>query len=137
MKRIIAMLLALTMVFALCACGNSLSNKQKAEIDKALAGNWYYSEILNWGGAGVYYSFNESKATFGVLVIYNDFSTDSIQLEGTYRIEKDTIEIILDDKDIAKYELDSKFCSLPYEYKDGTITIWNNEKTQQLKRTSE
>ena len=134
MKRVLALLLALTMVFALCACGSS---KQKEGIDKALAGNWYYTEILNWGSAGIYYSFNESKATFGVVVIYNDFSTDGIQLEGTYRINEDTIQIILDNKDIAKYELDSKFCSLPYEYKDGTIIIWNNEKTHQLKRTSE
>ena len=134
MKRVIALLLALATVFALCACGNSLSNKQKEEIDKALAGNWYYTEILNWGGVGVYYSFNDGKATFGVVSLSFDFSTDGIQLEGTYRIEKDTIEIVLDDEDIAKYELDSKFCSLPYEYKDGDITIWNNEKTQRLKR---
>ena len=61
MKRVIALLLALATVFALCACGNSLSNKQKEEIDKALAGNWYYTEILNWGGVGVYYSFNDGK----------------------------------------------------------------------------
>lgn len=136
MKKIIALIVTLAMVFVLYGCGNTLSSEEKEEIDKALAGNWYYTEMLNWGGVGVYYSFNDGKATFGVFSISYDFSTDGIQLEGTYRIEKETIEIKLDDKDIAKYELDSKFCSLPYEYKDGTITIWNNEKTQQLKRTS-
>lgn len=132
MKKIIAKLLALAMVFALCACGSSSS--KKTEIDKALAGEWYYTEILNWGGAGVLYTFNDGKAAFAVMVVYNDFSSDRIEFEGTYRIEKDTIEIKLDDKDISEYEIDSKFCSLPYKYKDGTITIWNNEKTQQLDR---
>lgn len=136
MKKAIALILVLAIVIVLYGCGNSPSSKEKEEIDKALAGNWYYTEMLNWGGVGIYYSFNAGKSTFGVFSISFDFSTDGIQLEGTYRIEKDTIEIILDDKDIAKYELDSKFCSLPYEYKDGTIKIWNNEKTQQLKRTS-
>ena len=36
MKRIIAMMLALVMVFALCACGNNTSNDDKQKADDSV-----------------------------------------------------------------------------------------------------
>ena len=36
MKRIIAMMLALMMVFALCACGNNTSNDDKQKADDSV-----------------------------------------------------------------------------------------------------
>ena len=69
MKRITALLLALVMCFALCACGSTPDPNLKEE---DLAGTWspslwFLSTQLKLNSDGTY-DYGEEKGTFGVLI---------------------------------------------------------------------
>lgn len=121
MKRIIAMLLALAMVFALCACGDG-----GKKVSKELEHNRYKASWMAFGSLfSVEYHFGENGAAEKYWNrVYEDGHADTETGYGYFTIK--------DNKIIVSYKNDAtqeKFYEDELVYKqdnNGTITLYDS-----------
>ncbi len=119
MKRFVAFILALSMVFALCACGSG--NK----ISKELEHNKYKS---SWQALGnsytVIYHFGENGAAEkDWTCVYSNGNVQNTMYYGYYTVKGDKIIVY------CKEASEEKFSEFEFAYKqdgNGTITLFDN-----------
>ena len=129
MKKLIALLLALVMVFALAACGGDSGAKDEKTSADGVKGDWVGSQKIEMdeGSFSMYFKMSFTDDSYKI-VVDEDKTLDS------YEDLLDSIDAEESEKELAlqlmRGELGDEKTG-KYEYKDGIVTM-DGEETGKL-----
>lgn len=114
MKKLFSLLLVVSLILGLCACGNN--NLQ--EITDKLNGSSWFATTEKSGNSGTAWTFDN-----GIVAVLTNIEGQAMGEadKGTFEVEKDCISLTWDNPECGRVK------ELYYSYKDGSLSLYSDK----------